>query len=108
MCPNDGASVVTREQIDAWKREYGRVYAYDVGDTTFYFRSVTRPQYREIMSKLTGGPSEREEQLCRMMVLWPLEFDYSSPDAPAGVATVLSDAILEKSGFATKGEPKEL
>lgn len=108
MRPNDEASVEMCEQIDAWKREYGRIYAYDVGDTTFYFRPVTRPQYREIMSKLVGGPSEREEQLCRMMVLWPLDFDYSSPAAPAGVATVLSDAILDKSGFTTKGEPKEL
>lgn len=102
------AGGITRAQINEWKAQYGKVYAFEVSGVTFYFRPMLRPEYREVMSKLVGGPSEREEQLCNMMVLHPVDFDYGSPEAPAGVATVVSDAILDKSGFATKGEPKEL
>ncbi|HHY08870.1 MAG TPA: hypothetical protein GX530_10255 [Corynebacteriales bacterium] len=99
---------VSREQIDEWKAKYGKVYAVEINDIMFYFYPISRPQYREIMNNLSGGPSEREEQLCQMLVLHPAAFDYSSPAAPAGIATVLSEIILDKSGFAVKGEPKEL
>ncbi|AOQ24714.1 hypothetical protein MTAT_20590 [Moorella thermoacetica] len=92
--------------INAWKEEYGEVYVTEIGDETFYWRTITRPEYKEIVNNDKLTVFEREEVICEKCVLFPEQYDFKH--CRAGVPTLLAEEIMDFSGFALRKAPKKL
>lgn len=92
---------VTLEQLAEWKRKYGEVYRTTFIGRPFYYRAMTRPEYREHIVNSTMDYNEREEFISSMCTLYPQEYDFAS--GPAGIASRLMELILDHSGFVTDG-----
>lgn len=88
------------EKIENWKKEFGdRIYNTTLFGETYIWRPLTRSEYREIRN--TPG-EDREIIICIQQVLHPEDKDTFKEllEEKAGIATTLSEEILEKSGFA--------
>lgn len=100
----------TVAQVETWKKELGQIYMteFDEGEV-FIWRALTRKEFKEIM-KVDGADSMyREERVCEKCMVWPEDYDFMAMTiGKAGVPTVLSEQIMEKSGFAAKGGPMQL
>ena len=94
----------TRKEIEGWKSKFnGNVYFLSFDTGIHIFRSLTRSEYREIIrsSKLTS--LDREEAIASKCVLFPYDFSIESmDDKNAGEPSLLSETIMEKSGFVAK------
>ena len=106
-----------QSKVENWKQEFGSVYRIDFEDDTFIFRTLSRLEYKQLVNNIEGdeqGNQEelswfREEQLCNKCILWPK--DYGQDDmsnGKAGIPTVVSEYIMSKSGFNSKGGPQKL
>lgn len=51
----------TAEQIEGWKKTYGKVYAYKIEDKIAYLRPVDRNTYALAASKVTTSPAKFNE-----------------------------------------------
>jgi hypothetical protein len=88
--------MVTARQIQKWKNKYDEVFKVPILDTEFYFRPLSREEYREIVTQeLPIG--EFQEAVCGIGVLWPAGFDFAH--GKAGFADTLFDIILDVSGL---------
>lgn len=87
-----------------WKQEYGDVYQMEIQDQNFIFRPLGREEYKEIII-MDLDIGEFQEAICFQAVIHPEDYDYSN--GVAGVAEVLSDAILDASGLLV-GQAKDL
>ncbi|MEW6770008.1 MAG: tail chaperonin [Bacillota bacterium] len=97
----------TQEQVEAWKAQYGQVYVSEFGEgEVFVWRCITRAEYRKIMSMQRLDMWQREEEICKICVLDPEGYNYAT--AKAGIATILAEQILNKSGFIVDSLPQEL
>lgn len=96
--------------VEQWKAAVGGVYLteFEEGDT-FVWRSLNRKEFKDIM-KIEGADSlYREERICEKCVLWPENYDFLKMTAgKAGAPTVLSEQIMDRSGFVAKAGPVEL
>ena len=94
----------SRKEIEGWKTKFkGNVYFLSFETGIHIFRPLTRSEYREIIraSKLTA--LDREEEISVKCVLFP--YDFSIEDMGkrnAGEPSLLSESIMEKSGFVAK------
>ena len=95
-----------QSQVDEWKGAYGQVYLTEVDDDdTFIWRVLNRKEFKEVM-KVESDAMYREERVCELCILWPEDYTFDSiSDGKAGVPTILSEQIMEKSGFAPKTGP---
>ena len=97
------------EAIIGWKNKYGTIYETKTGGETIIWRGITRSEYKDIMSTSYDEESDdpvdsmfkKQEKTVRIAVLYPENIDIIM-DRMGGLATVLSDAILAKSGFDIK------
>ncbi len=92
--------------VNSWKEQFGDVYVTEVGDETFYWRTLSRPEYKEIVNTDEMTVFEREETICTKCVLFPEQYDFKN--CHAGVPTLLAEQIMDFSGFALKQAPKKL
>jgi hypothetical protein len=111
-------SELMQEKIDAWKKEYGKVFKVVIGGETYVYRMLKRPEYRQLQAEVAPELTEKnpaiaqeannnlEEKLFKLCVLWPenLEID----ELPAGIPSVLAPMISEASGYQIDEEPTEL
>lgn len=97
----------TQTQIDAWKVQYGQIYMTEVDeDEAFIWRVLNRKEFKDIMKIESADAMYREERVCESCLLWPEGYSFNElADGKAGVPTVLSEQIMEKSGFAPKTGP---
>jgi len=51
----------TQEQIDAWKKEHGKVYTYKVDDKIAYLKSVNRDLFARAATKVSTSPAKFNE-----------------------------------------------
>ena len=87
-----------KKQIEQWKDEhYGAVYVIEIGDIAYIFRGLTKAEFRKA-NEYYSDDYERAEFVCRQCVLHPIIEDYSL-DMYAGVPEVLTENILQESGF---------
>lgn len=103
-----GEEVVSEQQLDEWKIQYGDIYKTDIGDQTFYWHKMRRKDYVELMTdkEFDGIDSTdlriflRQEKILKSCVIWP-EGDILDDiiENNAGVATNISDEIMLASGF---------
>lgn len=93
----------TRQEIEEWKMRHKDVYFIPLDDGIYVFRALKRPEYREIIRNPNLGALDREEAISEKCVLYPR--DYSASDLEkrnAGVPSIVSEIIMEKSGFVSK------
>lgn len=90
------------ELIPAWKKQFGRLYKNTVDDVEVIWRPIRRGEYRELLNISVDENEDaffaRQEKTCQMAVLYPKDIA-SLIEQKAGLATVLSEEILAKSGF---------
>lgn len=84
-------------QIEVWKDQYQSVFVAEINDIWFVFRTLARSEFRKAMEYYEDD-LDRAEYVCRLCVLDPQEFDYSSDDY-AGIPETLAQMILKESGF---------
>ena len=100
---------ITKEQIEEWKKKYGRVRKLSVNEIDYYYRPLDLDEYYSVqeVANATEGNSDAvgQEQVIRLGVLSPV----LAEKIPAGVTIKLSDEILRLSGFVSDEiKPEEL
>lgn len=87
-------------QVEAWKKQYGEIYATNIGDNVYIWRTLTRAEYKQIMALPNTNPLIREEMICQLCVLYPENFTYDvMASQGAGIPAVLAQEIMNASGF---------
>lgn len=107
----------TREMVELWKTQFGKIYMVPFDFNTFIIRGLTRPEYRSIQeerAKLTESNEQEplearlsrkfdnEELIAAICTVWPLEAqteEYYISKVPAGTAGILAEMIYDKSAF---------
>lgn len=100
----------TINYIEEMKSIHGFVYLTEIEEGEFFlWRPLARKEFKEIM-KIEGTDALfREEKVCETCVIWPKKYNFMSMNSgKAGTPTLLSEQIMEKSGFAAKTGPMML
>jgi len=95
----------TYNDLEGWKSQFNNeIYMteFDEGEA-FIWRPIRRKEYKEI-SKIQGADQFfKEERICDKCVLFPKNYGYMNmTQGKAGIPSLLSELILEKSGFVAK------
>lgn len=86
--------------ISSWKKQFTNVYHVEVKGKDFIYRQLSRFEYKEIIAMPNTDPLMREEMICEYCVLYPQGYDFSQMgEGPAGEPAVLSESIMDVSGF---------
>jgi hypothetical protein len=103
---NNGPS---RQEVEEWKERHGQVYFTPFSNDVFVWRTLQRPEYREIISDATLNALDREEYFTEKCVLYPRNFSLVNiKKSRAGIPSLLSEMIMEKSGFVAQSAPIKL
>lgn len=93
----------TKSQISLWRKEWDGydIYIIELLEKyTFVFRTLSRFEYKQLVSFVDINALQREETICNAAILWPENYDSASMAAQkAGIPSTLSSIIMEKSGF---------
>lgn len=95
----------TKETIEEWKTEHGRVKRIPIAGIYYYYRPVTLDEYMNIQRLLETDENVSGE---KETVVAGLLHPELPKKLPAGLVLALSDEILKLSGFAPDGQPEEL
>ncbi|MBO3794273.1 hypothetical protein [Bacillus subtilis] len=100
----------TRKEIEDWKAKYsGLIYFVPFDGDVFIFRPLERPEYREVVSNTTLSALDREEVFTEKCVIYPDDFSLEKiKKGRAGIASLLAEMIMEKSGFVAQTAPIKL
>lgn len=100
----------TRREVEGWKERYeGLVYFTPFDNDVFVWRTLNRPEYREIIRDQTLTALDREEHFTEKCVLYPYDFSMEKiKKSRAGIASLLSEMIMDKSGFVAQSAPIKL
>lgn len=89
---------VTTEQIAIWKETYGYVFKTNISGHDLYFRTVTRDDYIDVMQESAveekADPERITVEKCLLNAV-PEDLLFKK----GGIATVLYEQIMLKSGF---------
>jgi len=98
---------VTKEQIEKWKAEFGKIYKITpVSDLEIIYKPLSRNDYMDIMSKQIEGLIEDPEiETVKLCIL--NDIDENDLYSRGGIATVVYEDIMKRSGF-TIVESEEL
>jgi hypothetical protein len=95
----------TFNELEGWKSQFGgEIYMTEFDDESAYiWRPIKRKEYKDI-SKIQGADQwYKEERICEKCVLFPKNYSYMAmTNGKAGTPSLLSELILEKSGFVAK------
>lgn len=100
----------TFREIEEWKGTHGDVFVTSVGpDTHYVWRTLTRGEYRAVVKKMeqdiANGMSQadanmnNEEAIAELCVLAPKLTRDGAQGHLAGVASIISQEVMEASGF---------
>lgn len=107
----------TREYVDMWKRQYGKIFMVPFDHETYIIRGLTRPEYRSIqlekaksveaneqepLEKRLEKKFDNEELVASICTLWPVHAqseEYFMHGAPAGTSGTMAEMIYDKSAF---------
>lgn len=97
------------KKIAEWKSLYGDIYMTEVDTDIFIWRPITRTEYKEILKVKNADALYREERMCDKCVLWPEDYNFLvMGSGKAGIPSLLSEQIIEKSGFVASDTSKKL
>lgn len=69
-------------------------------DSIVIWRTLTRVEYKDIVSVPDTDPMQREEMICEQVVLWPKPFNYAvMSKGLAGVPALVAEQCMNASGF---------
>ncbi len=89
---------VTQDMINEWKVEHGSVFRVTIADIDVYYTTLTRDNYVEIMGKQNTVPNfDPEVETVALCIL--NELDEGALGKKGGIATVVHEEIMKKSGF---------
>ena len=103
----------TAGQVVAWKAEYGDVFITNVTyDKHVVWRTLRRPEYKQLVRQIeqlltsekmtqTEANMYNEELTCTICTLFPKYAMADFDKEMAGLPSILSQQIMESSGFAT-------
>lgn len=106
--PEDLSSIVTQQQLDAWKLQYGDLYRTHLNNNSFIWHKVRRKDYIALMTDPEISAIEnqelriffRQEKIMKQCVLYPdMETLENLIENNAGIAGNISDEIMMVSGF---------
>ena len=106
--PEDISSVVSQQQLDAWKLQYGDLYRTNLNSNSFIWHKVRRKDYIDLMTDPEISAIEnqelriffRQEKIMKQCVLYPdMETLENLIENNAGIAGNISDEIMMVSGF---------
>lgn len=105
----DGGPLVG--QVVEWKKQHGAVYvtSFDF-DQHYVWRPITRFEYRRLVKLLeqtvaSGSITQaeanmnNEEAICELCILWPKIARPEMAGEMAGVASIISQEVMEASAF---------
>lgn len=93
----------TLAKVEEWKSLYGDIYLTEFDEEVFVWRTLKRKEYKEIMKIQGADQFYREERICEKVVLYPEHYNFMEMGrGKAGIPTLLSELIMEKSGFQAK------
>ena len=101
----------SRQEVEEWKDKYGEsIYFTPFANGTVYvWRALDRPEYREILRMNDINMLDREEVITDKCVLYPRNFSCAElKHGSAGVPSILSEYIMDKSGFVAQSAPVKL
>lgn len=87
--------------IPQWKAKYGRVFKNVIDGEIFIWRIVKRGEYKEMLREDIDPENRifsKQESITKLAVLYPINIE-EIVEERAGIASVLSEEILAKSGF---------
>lgn len=100
---NEEGELDLTEYIEKWKQEHKRVFKNDIDGETIIWRRLKRGEYKNILNESEEDQDNKiltkQEKMVATAVLYPFNIEEVIEDN-AGLATVLSEEILAKSGFA--------
>jgi hypothetical protein len=100
---------VPQAQIDAWKKEHGKVFFQELPDGSQYIvRALKRLEYKELSSAGKLTQSDMEEMVYRKCVLWPNPDQNTFTLGAAGTPATLAEIIMHLSNFGVNAEPQQL
>lgn len=100
--------IVSKSQLDAWKKQFGEVYRTDLNGQTYLWHKLRRRDYIEIMNDTELNAIQntdlriflRQEKILKVGTLYPSDEQLEKlADENAGVAGNISDEIMLASGF---------
>lgn len=89
--------MTNQEQINLWKREYGRIFSISVRGVDYVFRAITFAEYDEAAA--VEDTVDAEDFLVSIALLSPPADSVEFNRIPAGVITTIAEEVLEVSGF---------
>ena len=95
----------TYNELEKWKSMYNNeVFMTEFDENTiFIWRPLKRKEYKDIAKLQNADSFYKEERICEKAILFPANYGHMHMSAgKAGVPTILSEHILEKSGFISK------
>ena len=97
----DGPAVA---QVEEWKSRFNdEVYLTEFDEEIFIWRPITRKEYKSVMKIQNADSFYKEERICEAVVLYPEQYNFMQMTAgKAGIPTLLSELVMEKSGFQAK------
>lgn len=100
----------TRQEVEEWKDKYGSIYFTPFEGLNVFWRTLSRPEYREIVENQNLTMFDKEEIITDKCVLFPRNFSSAeiTQKGFAGVPSTLCDMIMSKSGFTAKTAPIKL
>lgn len=100
----------TRREVEEWKEKHGEVFFTPFSDNEIYiWRTIKRDEYADIIRNSNLTPLTREEEIVEKCVLYPRNLTKEKiRKSKAGIASLLSEQIMEKSGFVAESGPIKL
>jgi hypothetical protein len=98
-------------EVEAWKKQFGDIYVTTfTPDQHVIWRTVTRFEYKRLVKNMemavsTGQVTQseanfnNEELLCEICVLFPKTARAEMASDMAGIASIISQEVMEASGF---------
>lgn len=94
------------DKITNWKKEYKQVFKTAIEDDIYVWRKLKRSEYKDITMKLDENyPDQeklkhwlRQDEITKAVLLYPENVEEAIEES-AGIATVISQDCLVRSGF---------
>lgn len=108
-------NAINKNQIVQWKEQYGKIYKTTIGEEDFIWRTIRRKEYvnlvksnsdvlkdneQDVLALQDELYYQRQEDIVLAAILKPSKEEMQELiEQQGGLASALSDEIMDKSGF---------
>ena len=93
--------------LERFKSSYKNIYIYQFENQVFIYHSVGRKDYKNLVLDKSLSEAEKEEMLCKICTLFPVEYDFSDCEE-AGLPTRLAEEIVKNSYLTSEDRSRVL